>query len=256
MPNLPNTSFIPKRGPAKRNQQMASRQVYLFNTVSYVLFAATLIAAAGVFLYDRYISTQLETEVAALDAAISSFSNADMERVREFNGRLKQAQVRLENSVSVSSVFKAIEDATVSNVELTSLILKREQDNQFLLTAAVQTDSFDSSLFQRGIYERNPVIDSVVISDVQIADALANIDEESEISSGVTFTAKLGVPLSAVPYVPPALESTMVVTKEVATSTPEVLGVSTDDAASTTEAEIEATPEVEAAVEGDNQNTL
>ena len=55
-------SFIPKRGPVKRQRRAGSRQIYLFTVISYVLFSATLVASVGVFLYERYIEDQLENE--------------------------------------------------------------------------------------------------------------------------------------------------------------------------------------------------
>lgn len=202
MADLLSNSFIPKRGPVKRNRETASRQVYFFTIISYVLMFATLLAAGSVYLYAKYIDRQLENEVAALNSEINSFSEADMQQVIEFDRRLSQAHNRLNNSVSIVSVFDALEAATIDTVKIVSLDLNREKDEKFILSASIETDSFDSTIFQRGVYKRNQIIDSVLISGVQSASKESDSDGKSASSRPlITFTAELEVPLSAVPYV-------------------------------------------------------
>jgi len=195
MPNTPTTSFIPKQGPVKRSKQTATRQIHVFAVISYVAFVTSLLAVVGVFLYEGYVEKQLQGEVNKLNEEIKSFSDADMERVREFNGRLWQTKDRLDKSVSLESVFFALESATVQSASIDQLTLKKENDTSITMAARLTTDSFDSTLFQRGVYERNDIIDSVIINDLAIMDA----PEEGGVGSGVSFTATLTVPTEAVP---------------------------------------------------------
>jgi hypothetical protein len=203
MPNTPTTSFIPKQGPVKRNKQTATRQVHVLAVIAYVAFVASLIAAVGLFLYEGYIEKQLEREVNALSQEIKGFSDADMERVREFNGRLRQTEDRLEKGISIASVLASLEQATVKSASVEQLSLKKTEDSSLTLTAKLATNNFDSTLFQRGVYERNDVIDSVVISDL----TLGVPTEEDSAASGITFTATLQVPTEAVPSVVGTLEA-------------------------------------------------
>lgn len=202
MESSSNNSFIPKRGPANRPKRVASRQVYFLTIISYVFFVATLLAALGVFLYQGYVQAQLEGEVAALNTELDRFNESDMEKVRSFEQRLKLASNRIENSVSISSVLSALEKSTAATVMLNSLSMTRNNDSDFELVATVKTDDFDSSLFQRQIFEQNSAITSVEFSDLDISDiAPSEINAFSGQSSEVTFTAVLKVPVSAVPYV-------------------------------------------------------
>lgn len=195
MPNTPNASFIPKQGPVRQIKRTATRQIHVFTVVSYVAFVATLISSLGVFLYNRHLDNQLQSEVEKLSGAIGGFSDSDMLRVREFNVRLRQAHARINQSVSLVSIFEALEVATAKSVVLTDLIIKREEDSNFKLTAKVSSNSFDSSLFQRGLYERNTIIKDVSVSDLTIAKATPD-----DPISGVSFVAKIIVPLQTIPY--------------------------------------------------------
>lgn len=232
MPDLSNNnSFIPKRGPVnKKRQGPASRPVYVFTIISYVLMFATLIATGGVYFYGKVVDKQLSNEVAALNTEISSFSESEMQRVLQFDLRLTQAADRLNNSVSVASVFEALEDATIDTVKVATLDLVREADDQFILEAAIETDSFDSTIFQRGVYQRNQTISQVNISALQNGAASSLADGgETQTADGrplITFIAELNVPLTSVPYVanPQPIESLPIIITEPSTEEPEVLG--------------------------------
>lgn len=217
MPNSPSSSFIPKQGPAKHSRQVVSRQVHIFTVVSYMLFFASLAGSVGVFLYHKYTSNQLDAEVVALSGEIGSFSDVKMEQVRSFNMRLNQAADRISNSVSAVAVLESIEDATVQSVAIDSLEMKRVADETFVVTAEIITDTFDSSLFQRGVYERSPIVESVFIEDLGLAE-----DSESESTSasrGVSFKAELRVPLNSVPYNPATINQPVVAVPPVTVGT-------------------------------------
>lgn len=195
-----NSSFIPKRNPVKQKRGQPSRRIYIFTIISYVALFATLLAAGGTFFYEQYIENQLNREIEALNTEISSFSEANMQKVLEFDRRVSQATDRLDNSVSVASLLEALESATIDTVQLQSLTLSRVADESFDLSARVITDSFDSTIFQRGVFERNQVITAVEIGNVSTGDSLPS-DAGGESRSVLSFDASLTVPLSAVPYV-------------------------------------------------------
>ncbi|HEY0964800.1 MAG TPA: hypothetical protein VGE31_03310 [Candidatus Paceibacterota bacterium] len=200
MATAPNTSFIPKRGPVKRARQTASRQVHLFTIFSYVLFTATLVATVAVFFYHRYIEGLRTQEIEALNIAVTSFNDVEMKRVLEFDSRLRQADSRLKHSVSVASIFDALEVATVQSVRLNNVSIERDSDSQFNIEAEVQAASFDSSLFQRGIFERNPIVESIGVNELEI---VSRDDVVEGATPGVKFKANLVVPLTSVPYLAP-----------------------------------------------------
>lgn len=215
-----NNSFIPKRGPANRPKRIASQRVYMITLTSYVLFFATLVATAGVFLYSRYIDSQFQTEVALLSDEIERFNDADMSRVLTFDERLQMTQSRLGTAVSLGSLFSAIEAATAQTVRLDSLRIDRDKDEKFELVASINTDNFDSSIFQREVFEQNNIIETVEIEQLTIS---PNTLDESETavnlsdSSKISFTAKLGVLVSAVPFIP---ESVLIIEDNISVDIP------------------------------------
>ncbi|MEK7639107.1 MAG: hypothetical protein AAB388_03035 [Patescibacteria group bacterium] len=204
-------SFIPKRGAVKHPRTTVKGRVYVFSLLSYIVLFATLLATAAVFLYGQYVQKQLEAEVTAFNDTTRNFNQADLEKVKAFDLRLQQATSRVNNTVSFVSIFDALEASVVGTVRIASLSIMRNADENYVLEASIETNNFDSSLFQRGVFERNDAIDEVFVEELQIADpSIASSDESSSIEPGVTFRALLEVPLGAIPYVPGASTAVVV----------------------------------------------
>jgi hypothetical protein len=198
-----DNSFIPKRGSKKSRHKVNVRQVYAFTFVSYTFLFATLIASAGAFFYQESVQNDLTQEVIKLTAEIDDFNEVDMQRVIEFDRRLSQASGRLDASTSIVGVLEMLEEATVSNVSITNLSIERFEDVSLEVTAQIETESFDATLFQRGIYNRSPRIGKIEITNL----GASNLD--TELATGVNtqlptvaFSASFEVPLEDVAYSP------------------------------------------------------
>ena len=230
-----NSSFIPKRGPAKKKRKSSTRQVYIFTYISYILMFSTLLATGGVYFYKGYVERQLNEEITALNQEIASFNEGDMQRVTEFDQRLQQAEGRLDTSVSIASVFDALEASVIDSVQILDLNLTREDDSSLLLDAAIETDTFDSTIFQRFVFKDNDTLTEVEIIDVQNTTFIGS--EESEVQLArpiVTFTASLNVPVESVLYDPtsvarpPTNPTPITLTPPSAVISEEVTGVISD----------------------------
>jgi hypothetical protein len=163
MPGSSNTSFIPKRNPARNERQNVKRQVFLGSFIIRILFFASLVAAAGVFAYETKLSKNLDKEIVNLNTAIASFNEAEMERVLQMDLRLAQARERLTYSASIVSLLNAIEKSTTGSNQITQLSLERTSDAVFEVEAEMKTGTFDSVLFQREVLESS---DTLAFSEI------------------------------------------------------------------------------------------
>lgn len=212
---ISSPSFIPKQNTAKKSRRSSSRQVYLFTVISYFAIIATLVAVAGMYLFDRYTERVLADEITNLNQSIAAFSVSDMQKVLELDERLKATADRLDNGVSLRTVLSVLEAATVDTVQYEQLEFTRDEDSNIIATAAVLTDSFDSVLFQRRMYEEASSVASVTLEAVTIAFGTEDTAGGPGETPGVTFTAVFSVDKSAaaVPFneapesleLPPAL---------------------------------------------------
>ena len=168
-------SFIPKQPKARSSRGGGIRKIYVFSYVSYVLFFGTLLAVIGLFLFQ----VQLERSLANLksDLAIErdSFSQSDIERVREFEQRIVVATELLNEHVAPSQIFAALEQNTVRPVELSEFSFERN-GQLFDMNVSGVARSFNDLLFQR------EVLGNVgLLSGAEIVDISFGVTEDDEV---------------------------------------------------------------------------
>lgn len=207
MPESTNTSFIPKRNPIKNSHSKAPR-IFIGTLIIQIIFFAVLIAALGVFAYERKLSNDFEKEVLALSAVISSFSEEDMQKIIDLDTRLVQAKDRLTHTASIVSLFDAIEDSTVESIQIKSLEIKRLDDTKITIESEMIADSFDSVLFQRGVLKRDGKLSVTNISDLALQNSPEEKEKSSEVQTStpedvtVSFKAELSIDTNSIPHVP------------------------------------------------------
>ena len=202
MPETSNTSFIPKRNPVKQKKANTPRPMFIGTLLIRIFFFAVLIASLGVLIYEKRVNAELDVEITNFDNAIASFSDENMQRIIDVDLRLKRIQERLRHTASVSSLFEAIELATVQTAQIESLTLDRVSDTEFEIESEMKTESFDSIIFQRGVYERDNKLEVTSIEELALNNPKENessaLQEENEDS--VNFKAKLTISTDEIPH--------------------------------------------------------
>lgn len=197
---VPSPSFIPKQNPNKFARRAVSRQVYVFTLVSYTLCIATLLAVAGVYLYGRYTTQTLVATITKYENLTASFDEAAMEEVIEVDERLRHASDLIDRTVSISAALAILEAATVDTVQFTDLSFTQESKTELVLEASVVTDSFDSVLFQRNIYEADKEITAVTLDEVSVKFSSPDIEGgEAGGKTAVSFSARFSINPNTVP---------------------------------------------------------
>jgi hypothetical protein len=204
MPGSSNTSFIPKKNGAQRDRQTGGRQIYVGTLIVRILFVASLLAVAGVYAYEYSLSEDLDAEVTALNTAIATFNDAEMQRVVSTDKRLAQVSNLMGHTFSVAALLKAIEDSTAESVQITQLTVTRDVKNNIEIESELDTASFDSALFQKNILKKSDTLSILEITDLQLKDADREKEEEGEVVSDeetrIAFKATLAVDIAKVPH--------------------------------------------------------
>jgi len=207
MPETSNTSFIPKRNPVKQKKRNSPRPMFIGTLLIRIFFFAVLIASMGVLIYETRLSGELKKEVDRFSVATKSFDEESMQKILNVDLKLKQIKTRLDHTASISSLFEAIELATIQTVHINNLEISRLSNTEFEITSEMKADSYDSILFQRDVLEEdsrlvissieelnlsNPKPDGVLINNAN------NLDEDSE--SSVNFRTILTVLTEKIPH--------------------------------------------------------
>lgn len=195
------TSFIPKRNPKKPVKRNSPRPVFIGTIIVRIFFFAVLIAALAVFTYERKLERDYDAEVLALNNAINSFSESDWQKVLEIDTRLYQAKQRLDNTVSVTSIFDALEASTISTVTINNFELKRVDDSTLSINSEMTTDSFDSVIFQREVLKANDKLSVADVHELELSNGQSNQNQTNGETS-VKFIAELNVNPDTVRHLP------------------------------------------------------
>ncbi len=204
MPDSGSTSFIPKHNSFRAERGGPVKHVFFGTIIIRVVFLATLLASAGVFFYERQVRGELMAEISRFQAEAGSFE-VDTQRLTEivaFDERLRQAEILREQSVSTRALLTALERSTIRSVQINSLELTREEAGEIELTADLNTDSFNSVIFQRSILNESAVLQAAQVRDVKVSfanetdgtNAGQNVGNE-----GVTFSASIIIDPAAIP---------------------------------------------------------
>jgi len=195
MEQSPKTSFIPKQGSAGS----AVRQRRSFNALTFfamVTFLAVLILSAGIFFYERYTVQKLDEKKEELTTLRSSFSESDIESIRTLERRLKNAKVLLDQHLSLTRVFDALEDRTQTQTALSKFAFMRLPSGKAQVTLAGTSASFNTLALQKRAYagEKSFVQGSVLFSNLNVS---GGEEEEERV---VTFEVSADVDATAVAY--------------------------------------------------------
>lgn len=202
MNDLSNSSFIPKQNTLKAKRRIVSHQVYVLSILSYTLVVIALIGATGIFFYDLYAKRALAAEQATLSEEVKVFSQSDMDTVTALDARLGATADLVTSNISFRGVLEAIEDSTIDTIRFLDLSITNKDNAHIALDASIETDTFDSAIFQRSVYARAENIASITVDDAKIA--LGGNPAEPGVTTKpvISLTALFTVDPITVPYKP------------------------------------------------------
>lgn len=185
-----NPSFIPKQNPAQLTRRNPSRQVFILAVFSYALIIAALLAAGGLFAYQRYTERVLATEVQEYNTEIASFKTDEYQKVVALSEQIGLAKKLLDGRVSMATVLEIVASSTIDTVQFTETKLERLESGDVSFEGTALTDSFDSILFQRRIYDEAARIATVELKDVAIEFGSADEDNQTTVTFSAVFSLK------------------------------------------------------------------
>ena len=136
IPEEPNV--VPEDSPSKEASASVSD---LFLLISIILLSVSLASAAGVYLYNRYIESKIAQSKDSLTLAAKNTTPETIEELNKMSKQLSAAKFVLDRHIAISQLFRALEEHTLKNVQITKLQYKFEGD-----TPKIMIDGLASSM--------------------------------------------------------------------------------------------------------------
>jgi len=161
------TSFIPKR--SYENTKTKKRNYGgLFMGVSAVIFIVTILATAMVFLYNRYLTVQIEEMATTLDREKGSLEKEVIKELSLVSKKIESAKKILDKHIILTPLFDLLEQNTLKEVVFEDLSLSPEKDGWWSLTLSGQANSYAMVALQSDVFGRNKNMSNVVFSGLGV----------------------------------------------------------------------------------------
>ncbi len=175
-PQIP-TSFIPKR-PITSDAALPehrSRAVGLLSLITVIIVVATVVSFAGVYLYEKTLSTQKTKLEQSINDARNGIGTEFLTDMKRLNARITGVKALLQSHVVVSPIFAALEETTLRSIQYKKFSYEFRTDpgtksqvvrvsldgtGKNYSTIALQSDAFAQSTVIR-----NPVFSNLTVDD-------------------------------------------------------------------------------------------
>lgn len=221
MEQSPKTSFIPKQGAGAAPMRQR-RSFNLLAFIATVVFLATLTFSIGVYFYKQYSETSLEAKKKELADLQSSFEKEDIGSIRMLEKQLNTAKALLDQHLSLTKVFDALEDGTQKKTELESFSFNRLNSGGAEISLEGNAASFNTAALQKRAFAGEKAFkeDSVLFSGLN-----KTIGEDG--TEIITFNVKAQLDTKETAYTVDKASSTpitVIAATSTATTTPEISG--------------------------------
>jgi hypothetical protein len=157
-------SFIPKKPLGPERHSTAG----LFVLLSIFLFVLSLVAAAGVFGYEKFLTNSIANKDASLKHAESAFELDTIQTLERTDSRLTHAHELLVKHIAPSGLFDLLAGVALENVQFTNFSYLANADGTVSITLAGVGDSFSTVALQSDQFGANKYLRDVVFSGVAV----------------------------------------------------------------------------------------
>ncbi len=185
------TSFIPKASlkidpgkPKTRNP------VALVNIVAAGILVVAILAAAGLFLFERYSLVAVQSKRESLERSRAAFEPATIQELMRLDTRITTGKMLLREHVALSKLFDELEERTLMNVRFNDFSYESADQTRILLTASGEAESFNAVALQSDAFSKSSIITEPIFSNVNISkEGRINFDFTAIIdTSRMTYT--------------------------------------------------------------------
>ncbi len=187
------SSFIPEKMPARQPGRTPKKSsggggdILILITV--VILAASLALAAGVFLYDRFLTANVDKKAEQLNRARQALDEDSVKQLLRLDARLIAANSVLTNHTAPSEIFKVLQETTLKSVSYDSFeYTSGGVTNEMVVIMKGKARSVNGVALQASVFGQHNAIGNPIFSEIDL------------ISDGVSFVVTANINPSAINY--------------------------------------------------------
>lgn len=175
------TSFIPKK-PLVKERATTSQPIGLLTIVPLIIFFGMIIAGAGLYFYKGSLAQSLTKMENDLNLARNRFEDDKISQLQLLDKRLRASSSVLNNHVTVSPIFQALQEVTMKSVRYTRFdySITGTDTPEIKVTMAGQTTNYKSIALQSELFAKKKFFIDPVFSNL-------SLDEKGNVMFDLTF---------------------------------------------------------------------
>ncbi|MBP7006607.1 MAG: hypothetical protein KBC44_01925 [Candidatus Pacebacteria bacterium] len=174
------TSFIPKK-PLVSQRATTSQPIGLLTIIPLIIFFGMIIAGAGIYFYKNSLAQSLTKMENDLNLARNRFEDDKISQLELLDKRLRASSSVLNNHVTVSPIFQALQEVTMKTVRYTRFDYSITGDTpEIKVTMAGQTTNYKSIALQSELFANKKFFIDPVFSNL-------SLDEKGNVMFDLTF---------------------------------------------------------------------
>lgn len=198
------TSFIPR---VDTGVSRVSPFRSILSMLSVLLFIVVLVGAAASVGYQWLLTRTVEAKRQELNDTYDSFQPSTIRELKRWDARLTSVGGLLDNHIAPSTVFDALERATLSSVSLEDFTYNRDGED-ISITFSGEARSFSSVALQSQAYAETGLFTRLIISNLGISRGVVNFDVEADIEKAKVAYQPLTVATPPPAQTPPPVIAT------------------------------------------------
>lgn len=136
-----------------------------------LVFVMSLVAAGGVFAYERVLNGKIAEKDGQLRLAEGAFNAGTIQDLLRMDNRLTQARTLLQKHVSPSAIFYFLSTITLERVQFAGLDFTLQPDGSASISMTGTADSFSSVALQSDQFGASKVLRDVIFSGINVVDS-------------------------------------------------------------------------------------
>lgn len=164
------TSFIPKKPisvSAQPGVVRSSGGFNFFTLLAVVLFLATIVFGAGVYIYKARLNSVIEGQISSLETVHNQFDSQFISQATRLSNRISAANEILDDHIAPSEIFRLFEERTLKTIEFNDFSFNDGVEGGIEVSATGKGDSFRSIVLQSDEFGKSGVLKDVLFSDLQ-----------------------------------------------------------------------------------------
>ncbi len=191
--------------------------------ISLIILGVALLACAGVFAYERYLTTVSDTKQGQVADAENSIDQGKLENFIRARDRFTAAKSVLDDHIAASRFFSLIESLTLGNVRFTSLSFVVAADHSAQIRMDGVAKSFNALAAESSAFATQREVKRAIFSGIRVLENKTvsfSLDADLE-PSLLEFVAEDVAPAAeTVPAATSSASSTPPATGKAATTSP------------------------------------